>query len=114
MAQVTSARATLGALFGTIQTTASTATSILDTAAKVVSIGENYVDQALQDQRDRMAADRVDSLMRISEEKALELTERRLLVEKYKAQSPVHASAYDANLKLVMDAITASRNGTAA
>ena len=101
------ARNTLGAVFGTIGTAATTVTSVFETAGKGVSMMENYVDNALLEQRERIAAHSVGRQVRIGVEVAAEVAERKVGIDKFRSQSPVHAAYFDEAYNEVIEAIKA-------
>ncbi len=101
------ARMTLGSVLGTVGTAAVAVSSIFDTTTKGVGMLENYVDAALEEQRDRIAADSVDRIQRIGEEKATEMALRQLQVLKFCAQTPEHKTLFTTNYDKVMEAINA-------
>ena len=88
------ARLTLGSILSTVNTTAATVTSTLDAAGKAIGMLNNYVDNAAQHQKARIAVDNEDFIESLIREKSQERTESTLRVQKYINQSPEHAKAY--------------------
>ena len=88
------ARLTLGSVLSTVNTTATTVTSTLDAASKAVGMLNNYVDNAAQHQKARIAVDNEDFIESLIREKSQERTESTLRVQKYIGQSQEHAKAY--------------------
>ena len=91
---MSTARLTLGSILSTVNTTATTVTSTLDAAGKAIGMLNNYVDNAAQHQKARIAVDNEDFIESLIREKAQERTESTLRVQKYISQSPEHAKAY--------------------
>ena len=106
-----SARMTVGALFGTITNAANAVSSTLDSVTKGVSMVEVFVDNAATEQRERTAVDSVGRLQRIIAEKALEMSQRSEQIAKYTSQSDFHKDAYDHNVSLIMSALEARKKG---
>ena len=91
---MSTARLTLGSILSTVNTTATTVTSTLDAAGKAIGMLNNYVDNAAQHQKARIAVDNEDFIESLVREKAQERTESTLRVQKYINQSTEHAKAY--------------------
>ena len=91
---MSTARLTLGSILSTVNTTATTVTSTLDAAGKAIGMLNNYVDNAAQHQKARIAVDNEDFIESLVREKAQERTESTLRVQKYINQSQEHAEAY--------------------
>ena len=66
----------------------------MDAAGKAIGMLNNYVDNAAQHQKARIAVDNEDFIESLVREKAQERTESTLRVQKYINQSQEHAKAY--------------------
>jgi len=95
-------RMSLGALLGTITTAANTATSIIQTTANVVQMGDNYISTRLKEQQLQEKLESRDFGRRLVERIATERTERGLELAKYTAQSPSHQRLFDSNFEELM------------
>jgi hypothetical protein len=91
---MTTARLTLGAVLGTIGSTASTVTGVLDSINTGAGMLNDYVTNAAENQRLNMKADKVVTKKTIIERMALEQMNRRIEITKICSKSKEHASLY--------------------
>lgn len=106
------ARLAIGSLFGAVVAVADTTTGTLNTVSKSVGMLETFVDDAARDQKDRSAANAEMSMQKISEDLALEMSEREQMVLKYTSQSAAHAESFKSNYDRILASIKKSRGLT--
>lgn len=94
MSTQSSSRQALGAIMGTVTTTAQTVTSTIDAANKGVGMLNKMVSDAAERQQTRSVLDNHIYTATLHQEKAKELTESRRTVDEYIKQSPRHAELY--------------------
>jgi hypothetical protein len=96
---MSTSRMTLGAVLGTVQTTANTVTATLEAANAAVGMLNTFVTGAAENQRIRAIADQETFIEDLIREKSYEEAQSGLKVEKFIAQSASHkthyASAYE-------------------
>ena len=93
------ARMTLGALLGTITTSANAISGVVGTVAAGVQIMDTYVGLQLKQQQSSMLLEADDFDERIIERIGQERTLRQLEVVKFTALSENHATLYDENMR---------------
>ena len=94
-----SSRKALGAIMGTVTTTANTVTSTIDAANKGVGMLNKMVSDAADRQQTRSVLDNHIYTATLHQEKAKELTESRLEVKKFMSQSDDHADMYQTSFQ---------------
>lgn len=96
---ISNSRMTIASILGAIQTTANTVSSTLDAANHGVGMLNTMVTSAATRQKKRAIADDYNFEQTLIEDKAKELTESRLQVLAYCAQSTEHNTQYQAAYK---------------
>lgn len=91
---MTTARLTLGAVLGTVGSTANTITGVLDSINAGASMLNDYVSNAAETQRLNIKADTKVLKKTIIERISLEQMERRINIEKTCSKSERHAQLY--------------------
>ena len=89
-----SSRQALGAIMGTVTTTAQTVTATIGTANKAVGMLNKMVSDAADRQQTRSVLDNHIYTATLHQEKAKELTESRRTIDEYIKQSDRHAELY--------------------
>jgi hypothetical protein len=92
-----SARQTVGTVFGTINTAAETVSTVLNTATKSVGMLDRFVSDASEKQIIRSVVDMDDFERMLLEEKSAEQAGRTVQVATFKALSTEHERLYDEN-----------------
>lgn len=95
MTTAATSRVTLGAILGTITTTAHTITSTFDAANKSVGMLNKLVSDASDRQNVRSKLDSAIFKATLHQDKAIELTESRRRIDDYIGQSERHRSLYE-------------------
>ena len=90
------ARLTMGAVFGTVASTAATVTGLLDSVNAGAGMLNDYVNNAADSQRLNIIADKAVLKDVIIERISMEQMERRILVNKATSKSQEHADLYQA------------------
>lgn len=93
---MSTSRITFGAVLNTIQATANTATSLVDTANASIGMLSSFVALHADHQRVRHIADREDFRETLVREKAMERATSSMKIAKFMDQSPEHKEAYTA------------------
>lgn len=99
-------RVTLGALLGTVATTANTVTATFDALNKAIGMGNTAVSAAAARQKLRVAVDEHTYKTTLIREKAQEETEAKLKVVEYCAKSKDHADLYKSSFDELMQVIS--------
>lgn len=103
---VANTRMTLGAVLGTIATTANTVTSTFDAVNKAIGMGNTAVSAAASRQKLRVSVDEHTYKTTLIREKAQEETEAKLKVLEFCAQSSDHADLYQSSFDDLMAVIS--------
>lgn len=88
-------RMTLGSILGAIQTTANTVTASLNAVNEGVGMVNKTVSNAAQRQEVRSKLDSAIFEKTLHQEKAMELTESRMVIRDYRKKSDDHSSMYE-------------------
>lgn len=88
------ARLTMGAVFGTIASTAATVTGLLDSVNAGAGMLNDYVNSAAVEQRKNIKADAAVLEKKIIERISKEQAERRIDINKFCAKSDLHLELY--------------------
>lgn len=91
---MSTARLTLGAVLGTVGSTAATITGVLDTVNTGAQMINDYVSNAAENQRLNMKADKIVVKKTIIERMALEQMNRRIEITKICSKSQDHQDLY--------------------
>lgn len=94
---MSSTRLTLGAVLGTVQTTANTLTGTLEAVNAGVGMLNTFVTGAAENQRIRAIADKEVFVESLIKEKAMEESLADLKIKKYMSQSQDHAETFSSN-----------------
>lgn len=94
MSTQSNGRQALGAIMGTVQTTANTISNTIGAANSAIGMLNKSVSDAAERQAIRSTLDNAIFTKTLHQEKAKELTESRLQVKQFMAQSEDHASMY--------------------
>lgn len=95
-----STRLTIGALLNTVSTTANTVTNTLDVVNKSVGMLTAFVDNASENQKSRIAADRKIFLRSLINEKSTEVAHMNLKAEVFMRQSADHKAHFESAYKM--------------
>ena len=95
-----STRLTLGAILNTVSTTANTVTNSLDVVNKSVGMLTAFVDNAADNQKSRIAADRKIFLRSLIIEKTTEVANMNLKAEVFMKQSADHKQHFETAYKM--------------
>ena len=88
------ARLTMGAVFGTIASTAATVTGLLDSVNAGAGMLNDYVNSAADEQRKNIKADAAVLEKKIIERISKEQAERRIDINKFCTKSALHLELY--------------------
>ena len=88
------ARLTMGAVFGTVASTAATVTGLLDSINAGAGMLNDYVTNAAEAQRMNIKADNAILKKVIIERISMEQMERRITINKTTSKSALHAELY--------------------
>lgn len=97
MANVASARFSLGSVFGTVATAANAVSSTFEAATVGVSMLDRFVQTAKMKQEERHIVDLADFRERLIEDRSREITERQVAVNEFVGKSALHKNLYEAN-----------------
>ena len=95
MSTQSNGRQALSAIMGTVQTTAHTVSNTIGAVNQSVGMLNKLVSDAAERQTVRSTLDNAIFVKTLHQEKAKELTESRIGVKKFMAQSQEHASMYE-------------------
>lgn len=87
-------RTTVGAVFGTVSTTANVVTGLVNAAGEGINMLDSFVKKSSTEQRARHTADTEDFLDRLIMEKSMESAERNNSALEFCRKSTDHATFY--------------------
>lgn len=95
MAQTATARLTLGSVLGTVESAATSISSVFDTATKGINMANKYVSDASKKQNIRSIVDMHDFQNKLAEEKAMEETLRKKTILEFTNQSEENKNLFE-------------------
>lgn len=99
------ARLTLGSVLGTINSAATSVSSVFDTTTKAINMANKYVSDAADKQRIRSIVDMHDFTEKLSEEKAMEETLRKKTILEFTSQSKDNEELFNSAYNRIKDLI---------
>lgn len=109
MATQATARLTLGSVFGTINSAATSVSSVFDTATKGINMANKFVTDASEKQNIRSIVDMHDFTEKLTEEKAMEETLRKKAILDFTNQSQDNKDLFEAGYNRIKE-LLAERN----
>lgn len=91
---MSTARMTVGALLGTVTTTANAVTGTVNGIAKGVGMFDTWIDQLATEQRIRAIGHKERAKTMIAQDLAMEEAERIVSIEEFCSKSPSHLSHF--------------------
>ena len=93
---MTDARAAVSSVFGAVNETAITVTTVVGTVSAGVSMLNNYIQKAKQQQEERDALEMEDFSLKLIKEAGLETARRQKEIDKWLEANPDSRDVYDA------------------